>query len=190
MLRNLLIWVGAPTLAGIVYFGLLASDQYQSFATLSVPAGHGAVLREFMLSRDMLGALDAQVKFSAHYKSAHDPFAGLAPEAGSEDCYHSFLDNVDVRVEPSGMLRLKVRAFQGKEAQLFARQAIAQLEAFMAEKKLDPDARVVVISQPSYASQPTYPRRGYGMLTVAFVSLALFAIGSLLVAAAREHAQF
>jgi capsule polysaccharide export protein KpsE/RkpR len=190
LLRNLLLWVGIPTFTGIIYFGLLASNQYESFATLSVPAAHSPVLREFMLSRDMLSALDAQVQFSKHYQNANDPFAGLAADAGSEDRYHGFLEKVDVRVEQSGMLRLKVRAFAGKEAQRFASQMIAQLEGFWAEKKLDAGARVVVVSQPSYASQPTYPRRAYGMLTVGLVSLALFAIGSLLVAAAREHAQF
>jgi capsule polysaccharide export protein KpsE/RkpR len=190
LLRNLLIWVGGPTLAGIVYFGFLASDQYESFATLSVPGAHNVVLREFMLSRDMLSALESQAKFSEHYKGAHDPLAGLSLSAGSEDRYRNFHDKVDVRVEQSGILRLRVRAFAGADAQHFARLVVAQLEAFWAQKPLDASAKIIVVSQPSQASQATYPRRFYGVLTVALVSLALYAIGSLLVAAAREHAQF
>src|SRR5688572_2026136 len=105
LLRNLAIWVGLPTLAGIVYFAFLASSQYESFATLSVPTSQSVVLREYMLSRDMLGALDAKAHFSEHYASAKDPFAGLPVGAGSEDRYKSFLDKVDVRVEQSGLLR-------------------------------------------------------------------------------------
>lgn len=190
LFRNLAIWVGIPTLAGILYFGFLASDQYESFSTLSVPGAHNVVLREFMLSRDMLAALESQAKFSEHYKGPHDPFAGLALHAGSEDRYQGFQDKVDVRIEQSGLLRLRVRAFSGADAQHFARLVISELQSFWAQKQLDAAAKIVVVSQPSLASQPTYPRRFYGMLTVAFVSLALFAIGSLLVAAAREHAQF
>jgi capsule polysaccharide export protein KpsE/RkpR len=190
LLRNLALWVGLPTLAGIVYFSLLARDQYESFATLSVPTAQAVVLREFMLSRDMLATLERTARFSEHYASAKDPFAGLAAGAGSEDRYRGFVDKVDVRLEQSGLLRLRVRAFGGAEAQLFAREMVAQITAFWAAQQLDPVGKVVVVSQPSRASQPTYPRRVYGMLTVCLVSLALFAIGSLLVAAAREHAQF
>lgn len=190
LLRNLIIWVGGPTVASIIYFGFLASAQYESYATLSVPGAHNLVLREYMLSRDMLAALETQAKFSEHYKGAHDPFAGLALQAGSEDRYHNFHDKVDVRVEQSGILRLRVRAFAGADAQHFARLVVSQLEAFWAQKAFDASAKVVVVSQPSLASQSTYPRRLYGVLTVALVSLALYAIGSLLVAAAREHAQF
>lgn len=190
LLRNLSLWVGLPTLAGVIYFGFLAGSQYESFATLSVPGGHSVVLREYLLSRDMLAALDAKAQFSEHYTNAKDPFAGLAAGSGSEDRYRGFLDKVDVRVEQSGLLRLRVRAFSGAEAQRFARQIVEELGVFWSAQQLDPAGRVVVVSQPSQASQPTYPRRVYGMLTVCLVSLALFAIGSLLVAAAREHAQF
>lgn len=190
LLRNLAIWVGLPTFAGIVYFAFLASSQYESFATLSVPTGQSVVLREYMLSRDMLDALDTEVHFSEHYASAKDPFAGLPVGAGSEDRFHGFLDKVDVRVDGAGLLRLRVRAFSGQEAQRFARQMVAQLAGFWAAQGLEAHGKLVVIAQPSRATQPTYPRRVYGMLTVCFVSLALFAIGSLLMAAAREHAQF
>jgi capsule polysaccharide export protein KpsE/RkpR len=190
LLRNLAIWVGLPSLAGIVYFALLARDQYESYATLSVPTAQAVVLREFMLSRDMLAALEAKAHFSEHYLDAHDPLAGLAAGAGSEDRYHGFSEKVDVRLEQSGLLRLRVRAFGGAEAQIFAREMVAQTAAFWVAQQLEPSGKVVVVSQPSRASQPTYPRRAYGMLTVSLVSLALFAIGSLLVAAAREHAQF
>ncbi|HEX6242890.1 MAG TPA: hypothetical protein VFZ61_18380 [Polyangiales bacterium] len=190
LLRNLSLWVGLPTLAGVIYFAFLASDQYESFATLSVPASQSVVLREYMLSRDMLGALDTKVHFSEHYSSAHDPFAGLPVGAGSEDRYHGFQDKVDVRVEQSGLLRLRVRAFSGESAQQFARSMLEQLGGFYAAQQMEAHGKLVVVAQPSRASQPTYPRRVYGMLTVLLVSLALFAIGSLLVAAAREHAQF
>jgi capsule polysaccharide export protein KpsE/RkpR len=49
---------------------------------------------------------------------------------------------------------------------------------------------LVVVAAPSLPNEPSYPRRLYGVATVLFVSLLLFGIGSLLIAAVREHAQF
>ncbi len=48
----------------------------------------------------------------------------------------------------------------------------------------------VTISKPSTPTEPAYPRRLYGVMTVLFVSLGLFGVGSLLISAVREHAQF
>jgi len=51
-------------------------------------------------------------------------------------------------------------------------------------------APLVTISKPSLPTEPSYPRRLYGVMTVLFVSLGLFGVGSLLISAVREHAQF
>jgi len=52
------------------------------------------------------------------------------------------------------------------------------------------EAPFVTISKPSTPTEAAYPRRLYGVMTVLFVSLGLFGVGSLLISAVREHAQF
>ena len=190
LLRNLAIWVGLPTLLGVLYFTAIAQNQFESFATLSVPPAQAALLREYVMSRDMLQNLDAQVQFSKHLQRAGDGLFGLASDAGSEERFQAYLGRVDVRSEQTGLLRLKVRAFSATEAQRAAQTIVHELNAFWSKEALDPAARLIVVSRPSLPTEHTYPRRLYGMLTVFFVSFALFAIGSLLIAAAREHAQF
>jgi capsule polysaccharide export protein KpsE/RkpR len=190
LVRNLVLWVGLPTLLGVLYFGVLAVDQYESFSVLSVPAAQGPMLREYLLSRDMLAKLEQEERFSQHYAGGGDLLAGLAPNAGSEQRYRSFLRNIDVNVEEAGIFRLKVRALSGKHAARFGQRMVSELANFLALQQADPSTKLVVVSVPSEPSEPTYPQRGYGMLTVLLVSAALYAIGSLLVAAAREHAQF
>ena len=190
LLRNLAIWVGAPTLLSILYFGVLAVDQYESFTVLSVPATHAAVLSEFAQSRDILGKLEAEAKFSQHYIGVNDAFAGLARAAGSEKRFAFFRDKIEVRVEEAGIFRLKVRALSGQDAARFATIMVSAISAFLDAHRSESGARVVIVSAPSAPSEPTYPQRAYGVLTTFLVSAALYAIGSLLVAAAREHAQF
>jgi len=48
---------------------------------------------------------------------------------------------------------------------------------------------LATIAAPSLPDEPTHPRRLYGVLSVFFISLALFTVGSLLLASLREHAR-
>lgn len=50
--------------------------------------------------------------------------------------------------------------------------------------------RVMMLSEPSQPDLAAYPKRVHGVLTTFFAALALFGIGNLLGAAAREHGQF
>ena len=45
------------------------------------------------------------------------------------------------------------------------------------------------IAEPSEPDESTYPRRAMAVLTVFLVSLVIMGIGTLLVAAVREHAR-
>jgi capsule polysaccharide export protein KpsE/RkpR len=189
LVRNLVIWVGVPTLISVLYFGALAVDQYESFSVLSVPAAQSAMLREYALSRDMLGKLEQAAQFSRAFANTGDVLEGL-PGNGSEQRYRFFLSKVEVNVEEAGIFRLKMRAMSGQDAARFSRLMVAELGAFITAHQADPAAHLVVVSAPSSPSEPTYPHRLYGIVTVFLVSAALYAIGSLLVAAAREHAQF
>lgn len=191
LVRNLAIWVGLPTLLGILYFGVLAVDQYESFSVLSVPADKSPMLREYVLSRDMLSKLEQGAQFSQKFAGGGlDPFEELGRGAGTEQRYHFFLRKVEVQVEEAGIFRLKVRALSGADAAQFAQLMVAEVGTFLASHSADPATRLVVVSAPSRPNEPTYPHRLYGTITVALVSAALYAIGSLLMAAAREHAQF
>lgn len=190
LLRNLLIWVGVPSVLGVLYFGLIAVDQYESFSVLSVPPGQGVMLREYVLSRDMLQKLEQGAQFSQRYTGISDPVESLPAGAGSERRYRFFLRKVDVGIEDAGIFRLKVRAATSADAARFAQLMVSELGSFIAAHHADPATHMVVVSAPSTPSEPTYPQRLYGMVTVLLVSAALYAIGSLLIAAAREHAQF
>ncbi|HTU60499.1 MAG TPA: hypothetical protein VMF89_18740, partial [Polyangiales bacterium] len=191
LIRNLVLWVGVPTLFGILYFGALAVDQFESFSVLSVPADKVAMLREYALSRDMLGKLEQGAQFSQKFAGrGGDPFEELARDARSEQRYRFFLHKVDVQIEEAGIVRLKMRALSGAEAAQFLHLMVAELGTFLSAHSADPATKLVVVSAPSRPNEPTYPNRLYGIVTVALVSAALYAIGSLLVAAAREHAQF
>jgi capsule polysaccharide export protein KpsE/RkpR len=184
------LWVGAPTLLGLLYFVGVAADQYESHATFMVPIQRSVMLTEYLRSRDLVGQLDKKVRFSDHYKDPGDLFAALASDAGSERRYESFQRRVELRPGAAGVIRLKVRAYSAKHAQLFASEIIARGREFSAAHSEDGKDHLLVISHPSRPSESTYPRRAYGVLATFLVSLALYAIGSLLIAAAREHAQF
>jgi capsule polysaccharide export protein KpsE/RkpR len=184
------LWVGAPTLVGLLYFFGVAADQYESYATFMVPTQRSIMFTEYLRSRDLVARLDASVHFSDHYKDTSDPFSALSPYAGSEQRYESFQRRVEIRPGAGGIVRLKVRAFSATRAQRFTSEIIARGREFLAAHSEDGKDHLLVISQPSRPSESTYPRRAYGVLATFLVSLALYAIGSLLMAAAREHAQF
>jgi capsular polysaccharide transport system permease protein len=196
LLIALLVWTGIPTLLGAVYYGAIARNQFESNATL-VMRGNDAVanqrlvlLHEYLQSRDLLSELEKRLKFSEHYQHAGDPIAGLRAGAGSEQRYEAFRDHVDVRYDShTHVLNLRVHAYSAERAQVFAREMLTLASSFLTGVE-GADATMVQVAQPSRPTESTHPRRAHGILTVFFVSLAFFGIGSLLIAAVREHAQF
>lgn len=80
-------------------------------------------------------------------------------------------------------------AFLEKEfSQAAYASALKALELALAEAGRQ-HRYLATIAAPSLPDEATYPRRAYGVLTVFAVALAAFAVGSLLVAAVREHAR-
>lgn len=190
------LWVGLPTLLGAIYYGAVARDQFESASTLVVlgsdesAAQRLVLLREYMLSRDMLQQLEARVGFSEHYQKAGDFVTRLSADAGSERRFDSFLDHVDVQYDShTHVSRLRVRAYSAQRAQAFAREMLALAKTFVAGVE-GAGPTMVTVAEPSAPSDATHPQRVRGVFTVFFVSLALFGIGSLLIAAIREHAHF
>ena len=192
--RNLAVWVGLPTLLAVLYFGAIAKNQYESSATVVLgganPLHQAVILREYTLSRDMLRRMEKEHAFSQHYKDNGDFLAKLRERAGSEKLFAYFKDHVRVDYDQlSQVVIIHARAFTPDAAQKFAKALLGLSTEFLREKAAN-NAGLVVVSEPHAPSDSTQPRRIYGIVSVFFASLALFGIGSLLIASVREHAHF
>jgi capsular polysaccharide transport system permease protein len=152
---RLMVFVVLPTLLAGAYYGAFATDQYESYSQFTVhsvenraPTGldgllgafaGGAsardtlVVRDYILSRDMLAKLDSEGAFSSHWKRAElDVVARLAADAGREETFEHFLDQVGVDYDSnSGVLTLRVRATDPETARGFAQSIIDQSEAMV-----------------------------------------------------------
>ncbi len=133
-----------PTLLAAVYYGLIASKQYESYSVFTVhsaeqrpmvglegllgttvgsPATRDTLaIRDFVLSRDMLSRLDEEHGFIAHYQdSGVDYVSRMSSDASFEDAHAYYLTKVHVEFDStSGSLSLRVRAFSAEKAQEFA----------------------------------------------------------------------
>lgn len=141
-----------PTALAAVYFGVLATDLYQSQSLFSVQSAEGGVsaglesiigvvpgagssrdtltVRDYILSRDMLALLEEREGFVEHYsKPDADWISRLAPDATSEDRYEYFLRQVAVNYDTqSGTLTLSVKAFDPASAKRFSAAIIESSE--------------------------------------------------------------
>ena len=193
---NLAIWVGLPTIVAALYFGTIARNQYESSATVVLgganPLHQAVIIREYTLSRDMLRRLEKEQAFSRHYQDNGDFWAKLRARAGSEKRFVYFRDHVRIDYDQlSQVMSIRAQAFTPEAAQKFASALLAISTEFLARSTpAGTDAGLVVVSRPDAPTDSTYPRRIYGVISVFFASLALFGIGSLLIASIREHAHF
>jgi capsular polysaccharide transport system permease protein len=145
-LLQALLWVGLPTLAGLLYFAVLATDLYESESKYTIQgadlrsvggidslfgalASGGAVsehdartVQEYIMSRDVLRRLDQEEGFIAHYSdSALDLVRRIPPDATFEEAFEHYLDVVDIRYDTrSGVSTLRVKATTAADAQRFA----------------------------------------------------------------------
>jgi capsule polysaccharide export protein KpsE/RkpR len=84
------IFVLLPTLLAVVYYGLLASRQYQSEAVLTLPNDPRGLdlVRQHMLSRAALSDLDRDHGLLSHYQDSDiDWWSRLSAGAGNEKAY-------------------------------------------------------------------------------------------------------
>ncbi|HXK17379.1 MAG TPA: hypothetical protein VNG33_06245, partial [Polyangiaceae bacterium] len=153
LMKRLVAFVVLPTGLAAAYFGLLASDQYESVMSFSVQssdsramvgggmegllAGLGSrggndvlIIRDYVLSRDMLSLLDKQHGFIKHYKDASkDYFSRLSPHASFEDAYGYYGQKVFAEYDSSsGDITVKVRAFSPAAAQTYVRSILTSSE--------------------------------------------------------------
>jgi capsular polysaccharide transport system permease protein len=137
--RRLGLFVVLPTLIAGIYYGLVASPQFESYAIVTVQSsearptfgmegllagmasgtGHDALaVRDYTLSRDMLSLLDARSGFVAHYKDPRQDFLSrLAASATFEDAYEYFGNKIHADYDQTlGSVTLRVRAFSAEKA--------------------------------------------------------------------------
>ncbi|MBD9559594.1 capsule biosynthesis protein [Ensifer sp. ENS03] len=141
-----------PNVASLMYFGLIASDQYQSEARFTVRASTPAlgkdqlgkvtgipsakivqdtqIVTNYVVSRAMLEALDAQLNVRALYsKPEIDQIARLPVDVTYEEFLDYWKRMVTTTVSASsGIVTVKVKAFSGEDAQTILRAVIGASE--------------------------------------------------------------
>lgn len=149
---RLTLFVALPTLLAAIYYGLIASPQFESHAVFTVQSsemrpslgvegllagmvsgggGHDALaVRDYVLSRDMLARLDKEHGCIAHYKNpSEDLLSRLRESASFEDAYEYFGHKVSADYEQStGSISLRVRAFSSDKAVELSRTILAYSE--------------------------------------------------------------
>ncbi len=165
MIKGLALFVLLPTLLGAIYFMAVASDQYESVATFTVQSsesrpslgmegflaglasvgggGHDAlVVRDYILSRDMLQRLDKERGFIAHYKApSADWLSRLRASATFEEAYEYFKHKVYADYDQaSGAMTVRVRAFDSATSTQLTEAILAYSEE-MVNKLSDRERR-------------------------------------------------
>ena len=135
------LFVLLPSALAATYYVGVASPQFESHATFTVQSseqrptlgvggllagladgaggGHDAlVVRDYLLSRDMLARLDKERGFIAHYKSRGADFISrLSAHASFEQAYEYFGNKVTCDYDQtSGAVTVHVRAFSPEQA--------------------------------------------------------------------------
>lgn len=151
--------VGLPTLLATVYYGFVASPQYESESTFTIqstdssgPAGlelliasvpntgatrDALLVREYVRSRDMLAQLVEGHDFLEHYSRPEiDYFSRLDADASFDEAYEYYLDQVDAEHDSqSGAVTMRIRAFSPEKATELA-QAILEASEDMVNRMM------------------------------------------------------
>lgn len=116
--------VGAPTFD----LGMLVSG------VASVDRANQLLLRDYLLSVDMLKKLDAVLDLRTHYSSSeHDLASRMWFQDASMEWFHRhYLSRVQVEFDEfSGVLRIKVQAYSPEMAQAITQQLVQEGERYM-----------------------------------------------------------
>ncbi len=150
LLRSFCLFVLLPTLIGGIYFGVIASDRYVAEARYAIRTGAQApgggflenvlgagspatstrqdaeIVRDYILSRDMLEALEKRIDVRAHYDSPEvDWLSRLRADASEEDFLEYFQDRVEVIIDAEANIStLRVRAYDRGTARTIAQHLL------------------------------------------------------------------
>ncbi len=146
----------APTLAAIVYFGFVASDQFVSHAEFTVSAGEsplrdgvasfsGAagmiivqdtqIVTNFIQSREMIDKLEAKVGLRAVYsRTEADALSRFNPQKPVERLmkFWKKMANTSIKM-PGGIVRLDVNAFTPQDAKRVADATLELCEQLVSD---------------------------------------------------------
>ncbi|MGN7806401.1 capsule biosynthesis protein [Ensifer sp. 22521] len=141
-----------PNIFSLVYYGFIASDQYQSETRFTVRTSTPAlgkdqlgkatgipaakivqdtqIVAEFITSRAMLDSLRKRIDLRAVYgRSDIDLISRLAKDAPSEDLLSFWQKMVSTSISPSsGIITVKARAFSSEEAQRVLTEVVRAAE--------------------------------------------------------------
>jgi capsular polysaccharide transport system permease protein len=176
IIRLILIYA----LSSVVYWTLIASDRYVSEANVIIQKtdeisnpgvdvsaivpdaatpsrADQLLLREYLLSVDMLGKLDASLDLRSHFSSRRwDPVSRMwIKNAPSERFYQYWLNRIDVDYDDySGVLHIRAQAYDPKTAEAIANMMVREGEAHMnqlghelAQSQVDFLAKQVTLAQ-------------------------------------------
>lgn len=143
-------------LGAILYWGVIASDRYVSeadvvvdrsdlsggrgmdFASLFAGSGRNdrdlMLMRDHLLSFDMLQKLEAKLQLRAHYSDwKHDPISRMWFEDAAQEFFHAhYLSRVSIEMDDiAGVLRIRVQAYTPEKAQAIASTLVDEGERFM-----------------------------------------------------------
>ena len=147
LIVSFVLMVVLPALAATVYWGLIASKQYQSEAKFTLRSGEASpldalggfaglptsrqaqdtqILANYIRSPAMIEALGKQVDLKAIYaRSGVDYFSRLKADATIEDLEKYWRKRVDVKVKAaSSIVTLDVRAFTPQDAELLTKKIV------------------------------------------------------------------
>lgn len=156
---GLLSLASALSFAAFIYWAFIASDRYVSEAhvivqrtdmaagpTLDVASLIGTqnaptrpdqmLLRDYLLSIDMLKKIESALKVSAHYSdSKHDLFSRMwVKEPSIEWLHRHFLSRVSVEFDDyAGVLMIRAEAYDSRVSRAIAQMMVAEGELFMDE---------------------------------------------------------
>ncbi|MEM9223430.1 MAG: hypothetical protein AAGB11_13635 [Pseudomonadota bacterium] len=157
------IFVAAPTMVIILFYGFVASDQYATNSAFAVRGaasssaavdlgslfslGTGAVdtetadsyiLQEYILSREVVEILVAEANFLEIYsRPSADPYYRLNPELPIEELvkYWQIMCQVEFDDE-TGIINMVVRAFRPADAEQITRKVLEKSEELINELSL------------------------------------------------------
>jgi len=117
----------------------LAGGQSMDFSSLLGMAGNGnradqLLLRDYLLSVDMLKKLDAALQLRAHFSdSQRDPISRMWQSDTSMEWFHRhYLTRINVEFdEYAGVLQVKAQAYDPKTAQAIVQMLVEEGERFM-----------------------------------------------------------
>jgi len=154
--QQVALFVGIPTTLAAIYFGILASNQYESIAVVELRTSESAgssraeslltsgansngsgrellATREYALSQAMLDALVGSTNILAHFEdSKWDYVSRLAMHANREQAYAYYLKKISADYDSaSGTLTLRVRTFEPHMSRKIADAIISNIDSML-----------------------------------------------------------